>query len=183
MRLHEEVCPEIYYRALPHTYATGCAVKAPCTVKRTGSSRMRICPGFTDGDILPPTSFSASARLSSSASEPHTCAASHVQVRREWSVGPAPRAGHRELRRLQEATEGAKAATGGYGKLLEVATLSPGCAGEQPGASQGTGVQRGGRRAAGPRPVTPLPHVCDRRWARCACRRSRRCGGGGRKML
>ena len=117
MRLHEEVCPEIYYRALPHTYATGCAVKAPCTVKRTGSSRMRICPGFTDGDILPPTSFSASARLSSSASEPHTCAASHVQVRREWSVGPAPRAGHRELRRLQEATEGAKAATGGYGKL------------------------------------------------------------------
>ena len=83
-------------------------------MKRTGSSRMRICPGLTDGEILPPTSFCASARLSSSASEPHTCAAkpcpSALRVER-GPVGPAPpRAGHRELRRLQEATEGA---TGG----------------------------------------------------------------------
>eukprot|EP00964_Phaeocystis_antarctica_P016974 scaffold9343_cov59-Phaeocystis_antarctica.AAC.2 len=70
-----------------------CAAEAPCTVKRTGSSRMRICPGLTDGEILPPTSFSASARLSSSASEPHTCAVSNGQVRREPSVGPAMAAG------------------------------------------------------------------------------------------
>ena len=78
-----------------------CAVEAPCTVKRTGSSRMRICPGLTDGEILPPTSFSASARLSSSASEPHTCAVSNGQVRCEPSVGPAMAAG--SYTRLKEA--------------------------------------------------------------------------------
>jgi hypothetical protein len=50
---------------------------------------------------LPPTSFSASARLSSSASEPHTCAVSNGQVRREPSVGPAMAAG--SYRRLKEA--------------------------------------------------------------------------------
>ena len=62
-------------------------------MKRTGSSRMRICPGLTDGEILPPTSFCASARLSSSASEPHTCAVSGGQVCREPSVAPAMAAG------------------------------------------------------------------------------------------
>ena len=118
----------------PTPYATACAVEAPCTVKRTGSSRMRICPGLTDGEILPPTSFCASARLSSSASEPHTCAAkpcpSAPRVER-GPVGPAP---------APRWPQGAKAAAGGHRGLQEVTE----------GATEGaTGGYRGLRQATG----------------------------------